>query len=127
VGLRENHFKGTAKTDVTGTEEPITLEQKLFSLRYQRAWNPLSFKPLYWGIGAELARGTTQKVMMGGAEIPTSAENLPLYLGVNMMAGLQVPLGRRFSLAAEAYASAFLNQSTPVFETGLSGLLLVWF
>ncbi|NJL26171.1 MAG: hypothetical protein HC902_14125 [Calothrix sp. SM1_5_4] len=122
LGARRNVFTGSARTDVAGApSRRVQVEQMMVSLVTQKAWNT-GWKPLYLGFGFEVARTMNQKVALDGVKLPGDDSELPLFIGLHAVTGVQFNMGSRLQPFFEARYVKFLNQPVSGFE-GAAGLL----
>lgn len=128
-GYRLTRFKGSAKTDIPGAgTQSLLVQHKLISGGLQIAWSPIqSLRAFYAGFGAEAAKATAVSVELDGVELPTASDDLPVYMGVHALAGLQFFFNQTLSLTAEMRAGSYVNQSEPVFSVEAGAAVFYWF
>ncbi|MBX3022329.1 MAG: SH3 domain-containing protein [Bdellovibrionales bacterium] len=127
AGTRLTRYKATAVKDIPGSvQQDLQVEHTMMSFGVQRAFNPLKrFAPFYVGIGGEVDRATKIKIRLGSLDLPTTSEDLPLYVGLHAMTGLQFMHGENWSSAFELRAGEFFNQSIFSMEAGAT--VFYWF
>lgn len=121
---RKTAYTTTAKTNVSAVQKDVEVQHSMVSVAAQRVWN-LS-DALYFGIGVEAARALSATVSISGSSVPTSDEDLPTYMGVMGIAGVQFKMGASLSAFAELRPLFYVNQSPMVMGAELVVNALYW-
>jgi hypothetical protein len=120
-------FRGSAKTDVAGSsEQKVTLDMDFWSLEATKAWSPWRGVPVYFGFDFELAKATSQVLTLNSVVLPTSGTGLPIYAGLQAVAGACFYTRKHWSLYTEARAGGIWNQAPVIFEAEAALGVLFW-
>lgn len=121
------NYTGTAKTDLAGSkDQDVKLELLFYSLAFEKAWNPWRKRPPYFGFNFEVAKAMSQKLTLNHVELATDKSVLPVYVGVQALAGASFFVHRRLSLYIEAKAGGVWNQSPVILQVEGAAGLLYW-
>jgi hypothetical protein len=123
---RRTDYSTTARTNVSATSNDVRVQHSMVSVAGQKVWNFGKSDALYFGAGAEFARALSATVKVGNSNVPTSDEDLPTYMGVQGILGLQFKMGSSLSCFAEFRPLLYLNQSPMVMGAELVVNALYW-
>ena len=124
-GYRITKFQGTAKTDVsTNADQSVEIYHRMLSLSADRTW---SFGPAFVGGGLEASKALSLSLKLGGRELPTSAQDLPTYIGLGAVIGLQEFLSESVSLYGELRVTDFVNQQQPITALEAAAAAVYWY
>jgi hypothetical protein len=127
VAEKKTNYTSTASTNIVGSPpQSVNLQQTFVSLLLQKAWNPDFAPKSYFGLGTEVAQATAVALQLGGAALPTDSSDLPLYVGAQVFAGGQWPLGRYLSIFGEGRIEYIVNQTPGILSLEASVGLLYW-
>lgn len=124
---RLTDYASTAMTDVPGAApRELTLEHSMLSFTLQKVWTPLTKPNFYFGLGAEVSRTIESNLILGGNKLAVATEDMPTYVGGQLIVGGQFDMVRSLSAFAELRVLGFFNQ-TPMIMGGEVALgLLYW-
>jgi hypothetical protein len=112
LAQRISNFKSSATKDLMGSgPQPLYVDYTFLSGVLQKTWPLLTNRFFYWGLGAEVAQGSSVKVTLGGVNLQTSTTDKPTFLGVEGLAGGTVSIWNGFSGFVEAEYIVIANQS----------------
>jgi hypothetical protein len=127
--LKEAHFTGTAKTDVSGsTTQDVKIDESFYSLAFEKVWNPWRRRPLYFGFVMEYAHGRSLDLTLGASKVQTESGDIPTFIGFEGVGGANWFLGKakKFSVFTELRYGAIVNQSPLIWQIEVVGGLLYW-
>jgi hypothetical protein len=125
-GRRNTYYKTKAHNDVGSTDRDVELKHKMWSVLVQKMWTPYKrWKFIYLGGGVEGARATDVTLKMNGAQLTTTEEDLPVYFGVQAVAGAQFFLPLNLSVFAEVRPLMYFHDPT-IKGLEIAGGLLFW-
>jgi hypothetical protein len=126
LAQKKTHYTSTARDNVSTRVQNINLEQTFVSVLLQKAWCPFQWKLWYFGLGLEAAKATAVSLKLDAVEVPTTSDNMPLYLGGQLFVGAHVLLAKTFSLFTEFRYEQIVNQSPPISGLEISLGFLYW-
>jgi hypothetical protein len=126
LAYKKAHFRTTASTDVIGSSaQPVTLDETFLSALLQGGWTPFKQHAFYLGGGAEVAKAIAIDLKMGGSNLTTTAQDEPIYLGLQAFLGGQWFFGP-VSVFVEARYEGILNQAPIIYDLEAAGGILFW-
>ena len=128
VGLLETNFRGTATKDVgINLFESLLIQHQMVSVGFERAWQLFGSSNYYYGFGGQTAMAQRMKILLGGVEVETTAQDLPIFFGLQGLVGAQIPLNSSLSGFLELRLGSYVSQSAPIFWADLGTALLYAF
>jgi hypothetical protein len=119
---RRTDYTTTARTNVSATAKEVEVQHSMVSLAGQKVWG----ESFYFGLGAEVSKALSATVAIAGSSVPTSDQDLPTYMGVQGILGVQFKMGSSLSWFAELRPLVYVNQSPMVMGGELVLNALYW-
>ncbi len=128
LSYKLTNFKGTANTNVTGdTIKAVSMKHSMVSGLLEKVYTPFNGHRFYLGGGLEVSKAIAISIVLDSSVLPTTSQNLPVYIVGEGIVGNVWKVGRDYSLFAVARAGIIPNQAPPIFQyeiaIGLARLL----
>lgn len=116
---------GQARTGIAGAQQPeIRVQYKMLAIGAQLGWGLWS-DIFYAGVGAEVDKTMSGKVMFGTQDLSNQTE-FPDYLGAHIFSGAQIRMGTSLSIFVEGRMGIVTNQEPVLNVMELGASLLYW-
>lgn len=126
LAYRQTDYSSEARTDVAGAPaRDVVVQHQMISGTFQKLWTSRSGW-IYYGAGVELSKAIGATVKIGGVDVPTGDESLPMYMGLQGILGFQFKLSRKLSMFIEVRPIAYPNQDPMVMGTEAAAALIFW-
>lgn len=122
---RQVSLTGTATSDISGVPaQNIKIEYTMIALGGQMAWS-LFGKYWYGGLGAEIAKSISGKVLFGNQDLSGDTDH-PDYISGHGVSGLQMRFGESLSMFVEGRVGVVSNQEPVITVLEVAANLLYW-